>query len=55
MEANRYYTTGIRDALKVVPEAKTIEEAEKKIGEIVNQQVANFLSRPAEPITEQKK
>jgi hypothetical protein len=49
MEANRYYMLGVRDALKVVPEAKTMEEADKKISEAVNRRVGEYLTRPAPP------
>lgn len=49
MESNRYYTLGLRDALKLIPETKTIEEADKKIMEAVDRQVGIYLAQPAAP------
>ena len=49
MESNRSYTLGLRDALTLIPETKTIEEADKKIMETVDRQVGNFLARPEPP------
>ena len=49
MESNRYYTLGLRDALKLIPDTKTIEEADKKIMEAVDRQVGKYLAQPGTP------
>lgn len=49
MESNRYYTLGLREALKLIPETKTIEEADKKIMEAADRQVGNYLAKPTAP------
>ena len=49
MENNRYYTLGLRDALKIIPQTKTIEEADKKIMEAVDRQVGIYLAQPNAP------
>jgi hypothetical protein len=49
MESNRYYTLGLHDALKLIPDTKTIEEADKKIMEAVDRQVGSFLVQPSVP------
>jgi hypothetical protein len=49
MESNRYYTLGLRDALKLIPQTKTIEEADKKIMEAVDRQVGKYLAQPTVP------
>jgi len=49
MESNRYYTLGLRDVLKLIPETKSIEEADKKIMEAVDRQVGIYLAQPNAP------
>ena len=49
MESNRYYTLGLDDALKLIPETKTIEDADKKIMEAVDHQVGIYLAQPSAP------
>ena len=54
MEANRYYVLGLRDALKAVPNIKTVKDVDKQITSAINQQIGTYLSRPA-PEPESKK